>query len=174
MIQPNRRDPPIISDVTLVAGVGFDLTFNLTTPSVWEIICIFVFFAGLRLVVIFMRWSKYIENTKFCAESNGGGAFIKNHRISLNLIPPLWNLWRREVYCTVPYTLSEKNGARWVPMTKLWVFTNHEIFFLSRHDEIDRGQSRCETLRVEYLIFLAIPWYCLADLVSRDQYQTKA
>jgi len=32
-----------------------------------------------------------------------------------------------------------------------------------------RGQSRCETLRDEYLIFLAIPWYRLADLVSRDQ-----
>ena len=29
------------------------------------------FLAGLRLVVIFMRWSKYVENAKFCAESNG-------------------------------------------------------------------------------------------------------
>jgi hypothetical protein len=36
------------------------------------------FFAGLRLVVIFMRWSKYnIENAKFCAESNGGGDFYQ-------------------------------------------------------------------------------------------------
>jgi hypothetical protein len=32
------------------------------------------FLAGLRLVLIVMRWSKYIENAKFCAESNGGGA----------------------------------------------------------------------------------------------------
>ncbi len=35
------------------------------------------FFAGLRLVVIFMRWSKYIENAKFCAESFGGEDFYR-------------------------------------------------------------------------------------------------
>jgi hypothetical protein len=35
------------------------------------------FLAGLRLVVIFMRLSKYIENAKFCAESNGGGDFYR-------------------------------------------------------------------------------------------------
>jgi hypothetical protein len=47
------------------------------TPSVWEKIVFLVFVAGLRLVVIFMRWSKYIENAKFCAESDGGGAFYR-------------------------------------------------------------------------------------------------
>ena len=53
------------------------LTGKVITPSVWEKSCIFFFLAGLRLVVIFMRWSKYIENAKFCAESNGGGAFYQ-------------------------------------------------------------------------------------------------
>ena len=47
------------------------------------------FLAGLRLVVIFTRWSKYIENAKFCAEFNGGGVFIKNHRIPFEFNSPL-------------------------------------------------------------------------------------
>jgi hypothetical protein len=44
-------------------------------PSVWEKNVFLDFLAGLRLVVFFMRWSKYIENAKFCAESIGSGAF---------------------------------------------------------------------------------------------------
>ena len=40
--------------------------------------------------------------------------------------------------------------------------------FLLRN-QFSRGQSRCETLQDEYLTFLAIPWYHLADLVSQDK-----
>jgi hypothetical protein len=33
------------------------------------------FLLGLRAVLIFTRWSKYIKYAKFYAESNGGGVF---------------------------------------------------------------------------------------------------
>jgi hypothetical protein len=47
------------------------------------------FLAGLRLVVIFMRWSKYIENAKFCAKSMAVGLFVENHHIPFEFNSPL-------------------------------------------------------------------------------------
>ena len=58
----------------------------------------------------------------------------------------------------------EIDGANWFVGCDRWY-----AYDLCRHKHNSRGQSRCETLRDKYLIFLAIPWYCLADLVSRDQ-----
>ncbi len=40
-------------------------------------------------MVIFMRWSKYIENAKFCAESNGDGDFYHFSFGKEKLVAPL-------------------------------------------------------------------------------------
>jgi hypothetical protein len=45
--------------------------------------------AGLRLVVIFMRWSKYIENAKFCVNLMAVGISIEDHRIPFEFNSPL-------------------------------------------------------------------------------------
>ena len=50
---------------------------NSLLPLCGKNLVFWFYLAGLMLVVIFMRWSKYIENAKFCAESYGGGAFYQ-------------------------------------------------------------------------------------------------
>jgi hypothetical protein len=50
-------------------------------------------------------------------------------------------LWRREVYCTVPFTLSEKKWRAVSSNDKIVSFYEPRAHFFSPHDEIEKSDS---------------------------------